>query len=340
MRGAARLPVVSRSRVCWRWSAPSGALRARGRRGHRPARRHRLATRSRPRTSRTSSATTRSRSWSRATRQARADRGPRPLLALEGCLSGNAAGGQVFADEPAPAPCAELAETKPARVVYGPATFLNQFAIQAGTADRAVPGCDRPGAPGCGRRRQARPAAGPLEAEQQRGRGGGASSVLSGFQQQITSSRCATARPACRASTTRVSSVGRLRPGAARISRRRSFTYLFPSPESALISVRLRPDLTEAERRDAIDADPRRGRRPGVQAQAAATTWSAACRWSSRARRHALVEDLRPARGRARRSWRSSCWRSSGRRCGCCRWASRSAPRRSPSAARRCSAAR
>ena len=87
------------------------------------------------------------------------------LLALEGCLSGNAEGGQVFTDKPAPAPCAALAESKPARVVYGPATFLNQFAIQAGNllTQQSQAATDA-GAPGCGRCRQARPAAGPVDA--------------------------------------------------------------------------------------------------------------------------------------------------------------------------------
>jgi hypothetical protein len=53
------------------------------------------------------------------------------LLGLESCLSGQAPGGQVFSGKPAPAPCARLAESRPSQVVYGPATFLNQFAIQA-----------------------------------------------------------------------------------------------------------------------------------------------------------------------------------------------------------------
>ena len=48
------------------------------------------------------------------------------LLALEACLSGKAPGGRVFPDEPAPAPCAALAESRAARVVFGGATFLNQ----------------------------------------------------------------------------------------------------------------------------------------------------------------------------------------------------------------------
>src|SRR5919201_1294649 len=53
------------------------------------------------------------------------------LLALESCLSGKAPGGQVFSNQPAPAPCAAIARLKPSAVVFGPATFLNQFAIQA-----------------------------------------------------------------------------------------------------------------------------------------------------------------------------------------------------------------
>src|SRR3954452_15887513 len=43
------------------------------------------------------------------------------LLALEGCLAGNAPNGQVIQNKPAPAGCAELATLKPAHVVYGPA---------------------------------------------------------------------------------------------------------------------------------------------------------------------------------------------------------------------------
>src|SRR5688500_13547871 len=54
------------------------------------------------------------------------------LLSLEGCLSGNVPGGRVFGEnEPAPGACAELAREKPAQVVYGPATFINQTAIRA-----------------------------------------------------------------------------------------------------------------------------------------------------------------------------------------------------------------
>ena len=51
------------------------------------------------------------------------------LLRLEGCLAG-----QVSQSEEAPSPaCAELGRSGAVRVVYGPATFLNQAATQAQT---------------------------------------------------------------------------------------------------------------------------------------------------------------------------------------------------------------
>src|SRR6476620_9626336 len=53
------------------------------------------------------------------------------LLALESCLSGKAPGGQVINGQPAPPACAAIAQLDPSTVVFGPATFLNQFAIQA-----------------------------------------------------------------------------------------------------------------------------------------------------------------------------------------------------------------
>jgi hydrophobe/amphiphile efflux-3 (HAE3) family protein len=53
------------------------------------------------------------------------------LLALESCLSGRAPGGRVIGGQAAPAPCAAIARLNPSAVVFGPATFLNQLAIQA-----------------------------------------------------------------------------------------------------------------------------------------------------------------------------------------------------------------
>ncbi len=75
------------------------------------------------------------------------------LLSLEGCLSGNVAGGKVFTDKPAPAPCASIAETKPAQAVLGGATFLNQSAISASELLRS----QTRAAVRAGARRRARP---------------------------------------------------------------------------------------------------------------------------------------------------------------------------------------
>src|SRR5439155_25246658 len=53
------------------------------------------------------------------------------MLALESCLSGVAPGGQVIKGQPAKPACAAIAKLNPSFVVYGPATFLNQSALQA-----------------------------------------------------------------------------------------------------------------------------------------------------------------------------------------------------------------
>jgi predicted RND superfamily exporter protein len=175
------------------------------------------------------------------------------LLGLEGCLSGNAPGGRVVADEPAPAPCAELAESKPARVVYGPATFLNQFATQAanllaGQSRAAIAQAQAAAAEAI---RDAR-REGRSEIEQRQVAIAAAQQVLGGFQQQLVEL------------AVRYGQVGVPRIDDPRFvssvvfdSREQGqpkprFSYLFPSAESALVSVRLRPELTESERHDAI----------------------------------------------------------------------------------------
>ena len=126
------------------------------------------------------------------------------LLSLEGCLSGNAPGGAVFTDKPAPEPCAKLAETKPARVVYGPATFLNQFAIQAGKLLEAQTAATRRDARAAALAaiEQARRAG--LSVADQRAAGVGR---RSGGADRLPAADCsrsppATASPGCRRSTT------------------------------------------------------------------------------------------------------------------------------------------
>jgi uncharacterized protein len=138
------------------------------------------------------------------------------LLAFEGCLSGNTRGGRVFGEQqPAPAPCAALAEERPAHVVFGPATFLNQSAI---TAEQLLRGQTTQ----AGLERLLREAA----------RYG-----LTGFP--------ALDDP----DYVRTVVFDTARPGQPK-SR---FNFLFPSPDAALITVRLRPDLSQDERERAIE---------------------------------------------------------------------------------------
>ncbi len=175
------------------------------------------------------------------------------LLSLEGCLSGNAPDGQVFTDKPAPAACAELAKTKPARVVYGPATFLNQFAIQAGKlleqqSEAAVTQSRIAAAEAARRARQA----GLDEAGQLAAGRAAAQEVLTAFQQQLlqlATKYGQTGLPRID-DPTFVSSV--VFDASSDREPKSKFAYLFPSSEAALISVRLEPDLSEAEQRDAV----------------------------------------------------------------------------------------
>ncbi len=175
------------------------------------------------------------------------------LLSLEGCLSGNAPGGEVIAGQPAPEPCAALAQSKPARVVLGPATFLNQFATQAsnllGEQSRAA-------------QREARAAAaralltarrqGLTRIEQQAAARAAAEGVLARFERQLS----ALAVRYGQTGLPRIDDPNFVRsvvfdPQDAGQPKSR-FSYLFPSADSALIAVRLRPDLSQSERREAI----------------------------------------------------------------------------------------
>lgn len=175
------------------------------------------------------------------------------LLSLEACLGGHVEGGQVFRGEPAPEPCARLAETKPARVVYGPATFLNQLVEQAtrllgeqsttaqrqvqAAAERAALETRREG----GSRQEQAAAAQAAAAESQ-------AILEQQFQDLIV--RFGDIGVPSLDNPAFVSAV--VFSGGGDQPKPR-FSYLFPSAESALISVRLRPELGEAERREAID---------------------------------------------------------------------------------------
>lgn len=178
------------------------------------------------------------------------------ILFLESCLAGTAPQGQVAEDIATPEVCNELAESKPARVVFGPATFLNQFAEQA-TAQFQ-------------QQQQAAEQQGQLAARQayraaiQNGLGvDGAEAAAQAAAQSVQE---AFLGEAARIGTQY--GLGLNLPSIqdptfvravvfdSRFTEpvpKSKFAAFFPSLESVAISVRLRPELSDEERSDAID---------------------------------------------------------------------------------------
>src|SRR5829696_2780145 len=175
------------------------------------------------------------------------------IVGLEGCLSGNAPKGARIPGG-RDGPCGRLAATRPARVVFGPGTFINEAATQitgrfaATVRARATQAERAERAARTLARKQGKP-----EAEA-RALGRKAKDLV--YAQFVGE----TYRLAVRYGLTSApditdpSFVQRIvfaetgEPGTPK----ERFAYLFPNRTSALIQVRLRPDLGEQERRDAI----------------------------------------------------------------------------------------
>ena len=175
------------------------------------------------------------------------------VLALEGCLSGNVPKGQAPRGG-ANGPCARLARTKPVKVVFGPGTFLNeavgqiqdqfqaQSAAKAAQADRAAKAA----------RALAR-SQGRSDKEARKLGEQAKQLVLAEFIRntfQLALKYGITSAP----QLNDPSFISRIvfdanRPQGTPKAR---FAYIFPAKDSALIQVRLRPDLTEGRRAQAI----------------------------------------------------------------------------------------
>jgi len=175
------------------------------------------------------------------------------LIRLEGCLGGNVpAGAKPYGG--AGSPCAQLAELKPVRVVYGPATFLNEAAtaLQNAILDElraaqarmdaaraaAVRAARRQGLDRAGQRR-----AGDVAAERS-------------MQQSWSALQRYAALNGIR-NAPQIDDRGFVSqivfdPARGADVPKARFAYLFPSADAALVQVRLRPDLSAAERREAI----------------------------------------------------------------------------------------
>jgi len=176
------------------------------------------------------------------------------VLSLEGCLSGNVPDTKRGLRKLPPV-CREIAELRPAKVVYGPGTFINTAATQirdeflkrqranARQAERAAAAART-----LSRRR------GDSPAKQDRLARTAARAVRAQFQSDVL-------RLALRYGLTDIPRINSpdfvstlvFDSSSGDPGRPKSrFAYLFPSKNAALIQIRLRPNLTDDERRRAI----------------------------------------------------------------------------------------
>jgi hydrophobe/amphiphile efflux-3 (HAE3) family protein len=177
------------------------------------------------------------------------------LLGLESCLSGNSEGGRVFgAEQEAPRACARIAALNPSRVVYGPATFLNQFAIQAERLFSQQSEAAQASAQQAGQRAAERAKRqGASTAAQQQAAQAASSAAMNQFLNQLIGlgARYGLTGLPRLDDPQYVSSV--VFEGSDSSEPKARFAYLFPSKDAALISVRLRPELSESDRQEAIE---------------------------------------------------------------------------------------
>jgi hydrophobe/amphiphile efflux-3 (HAE3) family protein len=174
------------------------------------------------------------------------------LLRLEGCLSGNVPE-QGLAD--LPPVCSWFAEEQPAKVVYGPGTFINTAANQIAegfTAKQAAKAREAEAAAEAARRLSKR--RGDPPAEQRRLANQARSLVFAQFTEE-------TLRLALRYGLTSVPSIDNIDfvsqlvfdPSRGVGQPKARFAYLFPSANAALIQIRMKPTLSEDEREEAVD---------------------------------------------------------------------------------------
>jgi hydrophobe/amphiphile efflux-3 (HAE3) family protein len=177
------------------------------------------------------------------------------LIGLEGCLSGNAPKGAELPGGTG-APCARLSRSKPVQVVYGPGTFINSAAgeiddqVQVQMRTKAAEAAKAATAA----RKLAR-GRGRTPAQVKRAGEAASQVVYAGFLRDILQLNIKYGLGISRLpSVNDPNFVSALvfDPARGATTPKARFAYLFPSPRSALVQVRLKPDLDEAQRAQAI----------------------------------------------------------------------------------------
>jgi hydrophobe/amphiphile efflux-3 (HAE3) family protein len=178
------------------------------------------------------------------------------LLGLEGCLSGNKP-----ADGEAPGgasgPCAELAKTKPVQVVYGPGTFINSAVGEI--QDQLARRLDAKGAEAKKASAAARALAkrqGKSKAEQDKLASSAEQLVYAQFVRdllQLNLKYGLGVDKTPQLDDPDFVSTLVFDPSRGPTTPKARFAYLFPSPSSAAIQVRLKPGLSDSQRERATE---------------------------------------------------------------------------------------
>jgi hydrophobe/amphiphile efflux-3 (HAE3) family protein len=184
------------------------------------------------------------------------------LLSLEGCLGGNIPPEDLRRElarhrrDPKrglPAVCGEIAELRPAKVVFGPATFINTSVNEiVGEIGRRTQANQRQAQQAAEAARRLSRRRGDPPAEQRRL----AQTAFDAVSAQLVQQMIADGLRYGLAGIPRIDDpafVARLVFGTTTDTPKSRFAYLFPSRNAAMVTIRLRPDLSDAERRRAIE---------------------------------------------------------------------------------------
>ena len=180
------------------------------------------------------------------------------LLELEACLAGGteiSAALPVSEEQPLPEVCEEIAEMAPARSVFGPATFLFQAVTSIQQTLQGQIGSANEAAEAAGKRARKKAAReGASESEQAAAAENAAQGVLSTFQSELIelALQYDITRPPRLDDTEFVSRVV-FDPASSAGEPKQRLGPLFPNRDSALISVRMRPELSDEERAEAVE---------------------------------------------------------------------------------------
>ena len=175
-------------------------------------------------------------------------------LTMEGCIAGSLPPQGIARYGGTGGPCGELASSRPAKVVFGPGTFINEAATQIGDQLTAqIQGAQAQAAQACVAVRQAALARHDTAAQARKLCQQASGLVMFQFERNLIST-------GVRYGLTTVPTINNpdfvrtlifdpLKPVGTPKQR---FAYLFPSPSSAVVTVRLKPALSAAQRTRAI----------------------------------------------------------------------------------------